>query len=239
MILAADIGATKTRLAVFSRDKGPLVPIHSETLPTTQFDGILGLIEKFLGGIPPNISLKRACLAVAAPISGGVATMINLPWVFDEKQLASRLGMPVKFLNDLEATANAILSLGHEELYTINRGVPEPGGSIGVIAPGTGLGEAYLTWDGSRYRAYASEGGHVEFGPRSFLEMELLGWIHTQLEHVSYERVCSGLGIHTIYSFLKDRGLRGGTALAFLPARSSRRHNTPHNPIRSRSSKRL
>jgi glucokinase len=111
-------------------------------------------------------------------------------------------------MNDLEAKAQAIPLLKKRDLHTLNQGRPVKGGTIALIAPGTGLGEAFLTWDGSRYRTHPSEGGHVGFAPANRLEAELLQYIRDryQFGHVSYERVCSGLGLPTIYAFLKDRG---------------------------------
>jgi glucokinase len=132
--------------------------------------------------------------------------MINLPCVLKEDELAAELGFPVELLNDLHATANAVPHLGRDDLLVLNEGTAVPGGTIAVIAPGTGLGEAFLTWDGTRYRPHASEGGHADFAPRNLLETELFGYIHARLDHVSYERICSGPGIFNIYSFLRDRG---------------------------------
>ncbi len=115
------------------------------------------------------------------------------------------MGYPITFINDLEAIATAVPYLTKDDVKVLNQGAPLPGGTIAVIAPGTGLGEAFLTWDGKRYRPHASEGGHADFGPRNFLETELFGYIHAHLDHVSYERVLSGPGIYNIYTFLKDR----------------------------------
>jgi glucokinase len=115
------------------------------------------------------------------------------------------MGYPITFINDLEAIATAVPYLTKDDIKVLKQGDPLPGGNIAVIAPGTGLGEAFLTWDGKRYRPHASEGGHADFAPRNFLETELFGYIHAHLEHVSYERICSGPGIYNIYTFLKDR----------------------------------
>jgi glucokinase len=109
-------------------------------------------------------------------------------------------------LNDLEAVANAIPILQEADLCILQTGEIEKEGAIAVIAPGTGLGEGYLTWDGERYRAHPSEGGHVDFAPTNMEELELLRYLKTKIDHVSYERVCSGVGIPNIYAFFKDTG---------------------------------
>jgi glucokinase len=144
---------------------------------------------------------------VAGPVVAGRATITNLPWVVDEEQLQAALNLSfVHLLNDLEAIAHAVPFLEPADLHTLNEGQPAPGGTIAVIAPGTGLGEAFLTWDGSRYCPHASEGGHTDFGPVNPLEVELLRYLQDRFEHVSYERICSGLGLPNIYAFLKDSG---------------------------------
>jgi glucokinase len=130
-----------------------------------------------------------------------------LPWVLDEAQLRAALDLSaVHLLNDVLAVAHAVPGLGSVDVRTLNQGAPADGGAIAVIAPGTGLGEAYLTWDGVRYRAFASEGGHTDFGPNTPLEMEMLRFLQQRFDHVSYERICSGIGLPNIYRFLKESG---------------------------------
>ena len=204
MILASDIGATKTIVAAYSCDEGPRKPLAQESYMTADFDGVPGLLRTFIG--KHGYRFSRAVLGVAAPVSAGEARMINLPWVLRENELAAQLGFPVELLNDLHATAYAIPHLGRDDLLVLHEGTAVPGGTIAVIAPGTGLGEAFLTWDGTRYRPHASEGGHADFAPRNLLETELFAYIHARLDHVSYERICSGPGIFNIYSFLRDKG---------------------------------
>ncbi len=153
------------------------------------------------------MKLERASFGVAGPVVAGRATITNLPWVMDEEQLQAALHLSsVCLLNDLSAIAHAVPFLELADLHTLNEGQPAPEGNIAVVAPGTGLGEAFLTWDGSRYRPHASEGGHADFAPTSPLETELLRYLQDRFEHVSYERVCSGRGLPNIYAFLKDNG---------------------------------
>jgi len=205
MLLAGDIGGTKTNLAVYSPDAGPRAPLAEATFPSGRYANLEALVRDFLGGV--DLAVDRASFGVAGPVVGGRATITNLPWVIDEAQLESELGLSaVRLLNDLEAIAYAVPWLEPGDVHTLNEGQPAPGGSMAIVAPGTGLGEAYLTWDGTRYRAYASEGGHSDFAPTTPLEVELLRYLLPRFDHVSYERVCSGLGVPNIYAYLKDSG---------------------------------
>jgi glucokinase len=154
--------------------------------------------------------VSRASFGVAGPVVAGQATITNLPWRMDENRLKEVLDIPMACLmNDLMAVANAVPFLEPGDLHTLDEGEVAVGGSVAVIAPGTGLGEAYLTWDGYRCQAYASEGGHVDFAPVNELQVELLSYLQVRCDHVSYERVCSGKGIPNIYDFLKESGYAG------------------------------
>ncbi|HUM71185.1 MAG TPA: glucokinase, partial [Chloroflexota bacterium] len=120
----------------------------------------------------------------------GRAQVTNLPWVIDTAVLQQTLGTPdVYLLNDLESIANAVPYLTADELITINEGQRNPTGPIAVIAPGTGLGEAFLIHDGQRYRAFPSEGGHATFSPVNTVQRELLAYLEPRFDHVSFERV--------------------------------------------------
>jgi glucokinase len=209
MILAADIGGTKTVLALFSPESGVRAPLKEETFPSARYPDLESVVSAFTkkhGSVA-----ERAVFGVSGPVVEGKARITNLPWVVEEKKIRRRLKIPsVRLLNDLEALASAVPVLEPSDLRTLNRGNPEPGGAIAVIAPGTGLGEAFLTLErwgsGSRYRPRPSEGGHADFAPHDPLEVELLSYLHKRFSHVSYEKVCSGPGIHEIYSFLKATG---------------------------------
>ncbi|MFQ5855875.1 MAG: glucokinase [Anaerolineae bacterium] len=207
MLLAGDIGGTKTNLAVFSPEAGPTVPLAEGTFPSARYSSLEALVGEFLAQI--SLPVDRASLGVAGPVVAGHAAITNLPWVMDEMQLRAALNLSsVRLLNDLEAIAHAVPFLEPDDLHTLNEGEPAPGGAIAIIAPGTGLGEAFLTWDGSRYRAHASEGGHTDFAPTNLFEIALLRYLQGGLgfEHVSYERICSGQGLPNIYAYLKDSG---------------------------------
>jgi glucokinase len=205
VLLAGDIGATKTNLGVYATEKGPREPIVEETFPSGQYSSLEALVGAFLA--QANLDMERAVFGVAGPVVGGQATITNLPWVIDEAELKKKLGLKsVLLLNDLRAIAQGVPQLKPQELYTLNKGEPILGGTKAVIAPGTGLGEAFLTWDGLQYRAYASEGGHVDFGPTNPLESNLLRYLQEKWGHVSYERICSGTGLPNIYAYLRDSG---------------------------------
>jgi glucokinase len=204
MLLAGDVGATKTRLGIFSPERGPRAPLAETIFMSRQYPSLEAIVREFLA--QTGMAVNRACFGVAGPVAGGTAKVTNLSWAIDERQLCAALDLSsVILLNDLAATAHAIPFLETVELHTINHGRPVQRGNMAVIAPGTGLGEAFITWDGSRYRGHAGEGGHTDFAPNERLEVELLLELKAQLGHVSCENVCSGRGLPNIYRFLKKR----------------------------------
>jgi len=204
LLLAGDIGGTKTHLGIFSRDKDLRLPLAEADYMSAQFPDLVTIVREFLSGV--SIPADAACFGVAGPVMEGVARVTNLPWIIDEKELRQELKFSsVRLLNDLAAIAFAVPLLESSDLHTLNKGRPVSGGNMAIIAPGTGLGEAFLTWDGSRYREHASEGGHADFAPSNGLQKELLSYLQERLDHVSYENVCSGLGILNIYYFLRER----------------------------------
>ncbi|GAB6279984.1 MAG: glucokinase [Thermovirga sp.] len=210
-VLAGDIGGTKTNLAVFSQESGPWLPLAEATFPSRDYPGIEPMIREFLSST--GVLVDIASLGVAGPVLDGRARVTNLPWILDEVELARNLGLAsVKLLNDLLALASAVPLLEGEDLHILNRGQQDPEGSIAVIAPGTGLGAAYLTWNGNGYRAYPSEGGHADFAPADSTQAGLLAYMKERYGHVSWERVCSGIGMLNIYTYLKESGLAGEPA---------------------------
>jgi glucokinase len=205
MLLAGDIGGTKTDLAVYALDGDAHHPIAQAAFPSADFGNLESLAHTFLR--QSNLSVDRAVFGVAGPVVAGRVEGTNLPWVIDERTLARELDLKaVRLLNDLQSIAYAVTILGSGDLATLSAGKPMVGGALAVVAPGTGLGEAYLTWDGARYEPHASEGGHGDFGPNSGLEIDLLRYLHKRFGHVSVERVCSGVGIPNIYDFMRDSG---------------------------------
>jgi glucokinase len=205
MILAGDIGGTKTVIALFEDRAGVLQETQSETFPSQSHASLEEILEKFLK-TRPDLKLKAGCFGVAGPIIGGKSKITNLPWHMAEDTLAAAIGVKrVKLLNDLEAAAYGMLHLQTDEFCVLNEGAKPPRqGNIAVVAAGTGLGEALLIWDGQRHIAVASEGGHADFAPRDVLEARLFSYLNEKYrEHVSYERVLSGPGLFDLYTFLR------------------------------------
>jgi glucokinase len=205
VLLAGDIGGTKTDLAVYTAERGARAPVAQKRFPSRDYPGLEAIAREFLAGA--GLPVTRACFAVAGPVVGGAATLTNLPWVVEEAALKAGLRLEsVRLLNDVEATATAVPHLRPADLRTLRAGTPVAGGAIAVIAPGTGLGEAFLTWDGTRYRAHPSEGSHTTFGPASPRETELLRFLQARWGRVSCERACAGRSIPDLYDFLKAEG---------------------------------
>jgi glucokinase len=207
MLLAGDIGGTKTVLAVFAPQTGPRMPLAEATFRSNRYGRLETIVWEFMADV--KLPVECACFGVAGPVVDGVAQVTNLPWLMSEEGLMETfVWRAARLLNDLESIAYAVPILGLGDIHTLNAGVPVPRGNIAVIAPGTGLGEAFLTEEHGRYRAHASEGGHASFAPSSDLEIGLLRYMRGKLGHghVSFERVCSGLGIPNIYYYLKEIG---------------------------------
>jgi glucokinase len=206
MILAGDIGGTKTTLALYRPDDPIQAPARLATFACTEYDGLDAIVEAFLAGGAETPT--RACFGVAGPVEDHRRAQItNLPWRIDADRLSERFGIGrVELLNDLEATATVVPHLAPDELETLNRGAAQPRGTIAVVAPGTGIGIAFLVWVEGSYRAFATEGGHVSFAPADREQWALREYLAERFGHVSVERICSGSGIPNIYAFLRDRG---------------------------------
>ena len=223
MILAGDIGGTNTRLVLQANDgrieRGPQV------FRNVELKDLADALDRFLAGLPQG-AVTAAGLAVAGPVADGVVRVTNFGWTLDETTLRERLGTPhVRLLNDLEAAAHGVLALAPTDWRTLSLGDPLPGATIGLIAAGTGLGEALIAFHDGRPVVIASEGGHADFAPRDPTDVALLEWLLQSHAHVSWERVVSGAGIRTIYTFLRDTGradepaaLRARLAAADHPA---------------------
>ncbi len=204
-VLIGDIGGTKTILAVFSSETGAHYPLQEKIYPSAHYESLEAIITEYLN--ETDQAVDGACFGVAGPVLSGRAQITNLTWVVDQENLKTTFGWPaVALLNDLESVAYAIEILNPEDIQTINPGELAPGGNIAILAPGTGLGEAFLTYKDGRYVAHPTEGGHVSFGPVGQLQIGLLAYLNQQgYDHVSYERVCSGgLGIPHLYAYLKS-----------------------------------
>jgi glucokinase len=203
MLIAGDIGGTKTDLAIYSPEGGPHAPLAQAQFHSADYPSLQAIVKEFLGRV--TMSVRAGSFAVAGPVLEGRVKTTNLPWVMEEASIARELGLDgVRLLNDLEAVARSVPILQSADLVTLNQGQPVANGTIAVIAPGTGLGESFLTWDGARYVAHGSEGGHSDFGPTGERQIRLLQFLLKRHDHVGVERVCSGIGVPNIYEFLRD-----------------------------------
>src|SRR5438093_3499510 len=205
MILAGDIGGTKTRLALFAPGPGRSDPVSERTYSSQEYPGLEVIAREFVRAA--GAAIERACFGVAGPVKDGRCTTTNLAWVVDSRILADDLRLPrVDLLNDLEASAHGLPALRSGEVVVLQEGAPGAAGNQALIAAGTGLGEAALYWDGRTHRPFATEGGHAGFSPADEIQTDLLKYLLRRFEPVSWERVLSGPGLVNIYSFLRDTG---------------------------------
>ncbi len=242
MILAGDIGGTKTNLALFDWTRERVEPTRARSFHSGDYKSLEEIIQEFLAppqpakageteeadeakpdaatseGVPSEEPLKlaAACFGVAGPVIDNQCRTTNLPWIVDGAAIAKQFDIPkVRLLNDLEATAYGILLLRPDEVHVLNAGTPpKKRQALALIAAGTGLGEAILFWDEQRYVPMPSEGGHADFAPNSDNEIELLRHLRRSYLHVSYERVLSGPGLYAIYEYLRDAKKNEPTWLA-------------------------
>ena len=197
-ILAADIGGTKTNIALYRAEAEGLHIVNEKRYVSKEHSSLSDIIHDFTKGRLPD----RISAAVAGPVVDEKSRLTNLPWVLDAAVMSRKLGVPVHFINDLEATAYGLAGLGDDELAVLATGDPAASGNIAIIAPGTGLGEAGLYWDGEAYHPFATEGGHSDFAPRTREDVELFYLLQEQFGHVSWERLVSGMGIKNIFHCL-------------------------------------
>lgn len=231
MILAGDIGGTKTNLALYEWTNRRVEPVRLESFPSADYKSLEDMVKEFLeprdapiGGDRPEkeleaygpLKLGAACFGVAGPVIDNHSRTTNLPWFVDGPMIARQFDIPhVRLLNDLEATAYGVLLLRPDEFEVLNAGIPpRKRQALALIAAGTGLGEAILYWNGTTYQPMPSEGGHADFAPNNDGEIDLLRYLRSQYLRVSYERVLSGPGLHAIYEFLRDTKKNEPTWLA-------------------------
>src|SRR3972149_5371107 len=204
LVLAGDVGGTKTNVALFSVHGESIRPEWTQSFASKRYSGLVPVLQEFL--VVGAHSIDAACFGIAGPVVDGKVKTPNLPWMIDSGELRGVLKLDsLALLNDLEAAAYGIFTLEDDEFCTLNQGEPRHSGNKALIAAGTGLGEAILHDDGRHFHPLASEGGHADFAPRDVLEIELLRYLIGRFGHVSYERVLSGPGLFNIYGFLKEK----------------------------------
>lgn len=200
-VLAGDIGGTKTSLAIFEVEGARLKTLALEKYPSQQYASLDEIVRQFVAS--QGHVCDWASFGVAGPVHNGQSKITNLSWLVDAKQLADDVGFrKVWLMNDLQANAWGISALEEKDFCVLNEGKPNPAGNASIIAAGTGLGQAGLYWNGEQLRPFASEGGHSDFSPTSDLEIALLKYLRKDYDHVSWERVVSGMGLENIYDFL-------------------------------------
>jgi len=204
LLLAGDIGGTKTVLALVAESGGSARIVAEAVFPSREYATLEAVVAAFRATHPGAV--HRAAFSVAGPVIGGVAHITNLPWCLDAARLAEVLGVDeVLLVNDLQATAYALPHLRPDQVTPLLEGESDPGGVRAVVAVGTGLGEALLVPGPDGFVALPTEGGHTDFAPRNALQRRLLAELQRVHGHVSYERVCSGVGIANLYRFLAAR----------------------------------
>jgi glucokinase len=203
--LAADIGGTKTNVCICFFNEDSYTEVVSERYPSQDFASLKEIIQDFLSKNPNPI--EAATFGIAGPVKNGCCQTPNLPWIVEEKNFYELLGhQKIKIINDVEANAYGIEVLQQDDFHTLNQGMHAKGNAA-VISAGTGLGQAGLYWDGHSHHAFACEGGHADFSPRSTEESDLMLFLSKKFKgHVSVERLLSGPGIYNIYQFYRDTG---------------------------------
>lgn len=212
LALAGDIGGTNTRLALYDG----LVALFERTYPSASFPSVEGVIAAFFGDARRHLGRElrpdEACLAIAGPVDEGTARLTNLPWRVDARSIEEGSRIPhVALVNDFHAAALGVSLLGSEQFLPVGGGVRVPDAPLVVTGPGTGLGVVFvIPTPGGAPRVLPSEGGHVDFAPRTPLEVALLEHLAARYGRVSYERVLSGPGLRDLIAFLMaDPALRG------------------------------
>ena len=206
MILAGDVGGTKVALALFDFQSGVLHHAAEKRYPAKDYTGLEAIVKEFLGEQQQEGKISAACFGVPGPVRHGVLRLTNLPWTLDSRKLSLDLGIDHLFLiNDLEANGYGIPELKSDQIFTLSAGDPSVAGNRALISAGTGLGEAFLVWNGKRHIPMASEGGHCDFAARNDDDIDLLRHLQKKLGgRVSYERVIAGVGMKDVYDFLRD-----------------------------------
>lgn len=203
LLLAGDIGGTKTNIALFEPRPRGVRLLDSARFSSREHAGLREIVDAFLA--ERRVTLSAAAFGIAGPVVDGRSHTTNLPWVIDARRLARRLRVPVALANDLEATAWAIPEIDPRRLATLQAGASSKSGNLALVAAGTGLGEAFVLRASGLFAVGASEGGHADYAPRTDEEIDLMRFLRGRFGHVSIERVLSGPGLESIDAFLASR----------------------------------
>lgn len=204
-ILAGDVGGTKTNLAIYHAATAGLATLAEQRYPSDQFSSIIDILKEFLAANHQH-PIHRICLGVAGPVLNGRVELTNIGWELDVADIRQQLHLEqVALINDLEATAYGLAALQPDDFITLHPGRENSNGNMAIIAPGTGLGEAGLYWNGRNHFPFPTEGGHTGFAPRTDADIALLRVLQQKYGMVSWERVVSGPAIFDIYEFLRDQ----------------------------------
>ncbi|MEL7067737.1 MAG: glucokinase [Cyanobacteria bacterium J06581_3] len=220
-LLAGDIGGTKTILRLaqasdediqsFSSHEVQLETLYEQRYPSQQYPEFVPMVKEFLmaaAATVPQVAPDAACFAIAGPIVDNTCQLTNLSWFLRSEFLSGALDIKsVQLINDFEAIGYGVLGLQPEDIYELQAGDPSDSSPKAVLGAGTGLGQGFLLPCGGEYKVFPSEGGHVDFAPQSELEFQLRKYLLEKhcISRVSEERVVSGMGIISIYQFLRDR----------------------------------
>jgi glucokinase len=209
IVLAGDIGGTKTLLQLSRSGPGGLEVLHEKRYVSAEYGEFLVLAGQFvaeslqLTGMRPS----RACFGVAGPVNGRLAKTTNLPWTLDADGLETALNIErVRLINDFQSVGYGVDALKAEDIVTLQPGVDKPQGTRVIIGAGTGLGQAFLVWQTDHYEVVASEGGHADFAPVNDDQVELLRYLRRRYRWATWERAVSGRGLVNIFEFLCERG---------------------------------
>ncbi|MBP0019971.1 MAG: glucokinase [Cyanobacteria bacterium SBLK] len=213
LLLAGDIGGTKTILQAVEAIDGELKPLFEEKYPSQNFADLVPIAREFLATAAKEVGRElqpeKACFAIAGPVEKDKCTLTNLSWVLDGRRLEKELNISkVSLINDFAAIGYGIFGLKPDDVHHLQDVPGEKNAPIAILGAGTGLGEGFVIPQGDGYRVFASEGGHADFAPRNEREFKLLKFFHNvrRLQRVSVERVVSGMGIAAIYEFLTSLG---------------------------------
>lgn len=213
LLLAGDIGGTKTILRlVEEKDSQLLQVLHETRYPSRDFPDLVPIVQRFLSEagqkLQRKLTIEKSCFAIAGPVVNDTSNLTNLAWVLDARRLEEELAIAkVTLINDFAAVGYGILGLDSDDVSTLQSVTPQSEAPIALLGAGTGLGQGFLIQNQDRYQVFPSEGGHADFAPRTELEFQLLQYLREKydIQRISAERVVSGQGIVAIYQFLRDR----------------------------------